>query len=60
MSRAHDNMMSEYHCAREAQEQRAEQYSSGYETELKEFYESVEERITFKSFLIGRKSESNV
>lgn len=52
--------MSEYHCAREAQEQRAEQYSSGYETELKEFYESVEERITFKSFLIGRKSESNV
>ncbi len=47
----HCNSMAEYYSAREAQEGRAEQYSAGYATELEDFYENVETRITFKAWL---------
>ena len=50
----HCGMMSEYYAARNAQEAKAEDYSNGYRTEKREFYDSVERRFTFKEFLIGR------
>jgi hypothetical protein len=58
MSRAHEILMSEYYCARDAQEQRAEDYSAGYSAELQEFYDYVEPKLTFKEFLIGRKGNN--
>ncbi len=57
----HCTMMSEYYSAREAQEQRAEQYSAGYTTEQAEFYELIEPRITFKQWLMsGNRASANV
>jgi Trp operon repressor len=47
----HCNLMQEYYAAREAQEQRAEMYGAGYATETREFYETQEQRVTFKAFL---------
>lgn len=55
MSTAHDQLMSDYYAAREAQEQRAEDYSAGYATELAEFYDTQETRVTFKAWLIDHK-----
>lgn len=49
----HAELMAEYYAAREAQEQRAQDESAGYATELAEFYER-EERVTFKSYLVQR------
>lgn len=54
----HAQLMAEYYSYREAQEQRAEQYSAGYATELATFYEQVEERVTFKSYLQQGSSQS--
>jgi hypothetical protein len=59
VSYAHKRLMEEYYAAREAQERRAEDYSYGYETETNEFYAFIEERITFKDFLINRKVDHN-
>lgn len=47
----HTELMSVYYSARDAQEQRAEEYSLGYDTELSTFYAEVEPRVTFKAFL---------
>ncbi len=52
MSCRHCGLMAEYYAAREAQELRAEEYSSGYATELADFYENVETKLTFKAYLI--------
>lgn len=57
MPYAHNRLMEEYYAAREAQERRAEQWSSGYQEDERMFYATIEERITFKSFLIMRKDE---
>lgn len=51
----HCLLMSDYYSARNAQEERAEEYSNGYPTEKEEFYAYQESRLTFKEFLIGRK-----
>lgn len=55
MACKHCELMGEYYAIREAQEQRAEQYSAGYKTELKDFYENVEKRFVFKDYLIYSK-----
>lgn len=55
----HAQMMAEYYAARESQERACEEYSLGYETEAAEFW-AFNERLTFKSFLIGRKGENDV
>lgn len=47
--------MSGYYAARAAQEARAEQWSLGYATELAEFYATVEQRLTYKQWLIQNK-----
>lgn len=52
-SRWHAELVEGYLLAREAQELRAETYSSGYATELAEFYRDVEPRVTFKAWLLG-------
>jgi len=47
----HRALMEAYYDARNRQEMRAEEYSIGYATELKQFYTEVESKITFKFFL---------
>lgn len=42
-----------YYAARQAQELRAEAYSAGHATELADFYETVEPKLTFHRFLCG-------
>lgn len=51
----HAQMMDEYYAARAAQEARAEAWSLGYATELSEFYDTVEPRLTFKQWLVQNK-----
>ncbi len=48
----HSELMAGYYAARNAQEERAEDYSAGYATELADFYATQEERITFKAWLV--------
>lgn len=55
----HELLMSVYYAARQAQEERAEDYSHGYKTERDEFYRNVERKLTFKEFLIQQKRENN-
>lgn len=54
-SPAHAAIVTGYHDARHAQYLRAEAYGMGYATETAEFYSRVEERITFKRWLIMNK-----
>lgn len=55
MSCKHCNLMSDYYSARQAQEERAETYSLGYDSENRDFYENVETRVNFKDFLINQR-----
>lgn len=57
MSCKHCISMAEYYAAREAQEQRCEEYSNGYDTEQGEFYRDVETRLTFKAWLVERRGQ---
>jgi hypothetical protein len=50
----HREAVREYHHLRHGQQCRAESFSGGNETELTEFYETVESKITFKKYLIDR------
>lgn len=49
----HRDLVEGYRLARHAQEMRAEAYSIGYPTELREFYRTVERPLTFRDWLIG-------
>ncbi|MGW6255474.1 hypothetical protein [Streptomyces sp. NPDC055085] len=51
----HCLMMAEYYAMREAQERRAESYSAGYQTETRDYYRTVEKRVTFHDFLKERR-----
>ncbi len=57
MSRHHDELMRGYYSARQAQEQRAEEWSMGYATETALFYAEEETRVTFKQWLISQRRE---
>ncbi len=51
----HRALMEAYYSARNAQEQRAEMYGYGYESETADYYRDVEPKITFKMFLCNWK-----
>lgn len=52
----HRRLVEDYHLARESQLDRAEAHSRGYVAEMREFFETVEEQILFKAWLIGSDS----
>ena len=52
----HRRMVEDYYCAREAQLDRAEAAGSGYASETRDFYHSVESKLTFKAWLRGMRS----
>lgn len=49
----HRDLVEGYRLARYAQDQRAEEYSIGYRTELAEFYRDVETSLAFRDWLLG-------
>lgn len=51
----HQQLMSGYYAAREAEEREAEAQSLGYATELSEWWQD-HPRITFKEWLINQRS----
>jgi hypothetical protein len=46
-----------YRLARHAQERRAEEWSGGYATELRDFYRTQEPPLTFRDWLLGHRQE---
>lgn len=48
---AHANLVESYRAARAAQDQRAEEWSAGYATELAAFYRDQEPPVTFRAWL---------
>jgi hypothetical protein len=52
----HRRLVEDYYAAVEAQRDQVEAWSCGYATETAEYYETVEPKLTFKSWLIGSRT----
>lgn len=47
----HEDLVESYRTARRAQEDRAEAATLAYQTELSDYFETVERRVTFRAWL---------
>lgn len=56
-SRWHAELVDGYRCEREAQLQRAEAATSGYRSELTDYWRDVERPLTFRDWLTGHRSD---